>query len=152
MPSLEEEEVGSGLLVTAGFMSLAVALFHVVAAFVPRLQRSFGAPESLIAAGPLAIGVACFALTALFSIWAAYAFSGAGWLPNMPFLGLALLAIGAVYALRGTLLGPQLLAVAGRWPRDIQTEPQHLVSSAVSLTIGLVYLAGTLVSWSELGG
>ncbi len=142
--------MGANLLALAGFMSLAVAAFHVVAAFEPRLQANFGAPERLIAAGPLAIGAAALALAAVFAAWGAYGFSGAGWLPRLPLLSVALVAIGAVYFLRGLLLGPQLLAATGRLRRKIPTDPQRVASSAVSLAIGVVYLAGTATAWSQL--
>jgi len=143
--------VGSSILVIAGAMSLGVALFHVVAAFSPALQRRFGAPESLLAAGPIVMAVAALALAAVFAVWGAYGFSGAGWLDELPLLAPALLAIGAVYALRGLLLAPQLLAAAGRLHGDIPTDRFSLASSAISLTIGLLYLAGTAGAWSTLG-
>ena len=143
--------MGANLLVTAGLMSLGVALFHIVAAFSPALQRRFGAPEGLMAAGPMVMGAASLAMAAVFAVWGAYGFSGAGWLAELPLLALGLLVIGAVYALRGLLLVPQLLAAAGRLRGDIPTDRFSLASSAISLTTGLLYLAGTAAAWSALG-
>jgi hypothetical protein len=142
--------VADVLLAAAGLMSLAVALFHVVAAFSPALQRRFGAPEQLMAAGPIAMTAASLGLAAVFAVWGAYGFSGAGWIAELPLLAPGLLVIGAVYALRGLLLAPQLLAATGRLQGDIPTDRDSLVSSAVSLGIGLLYLAGTAASWSTL--
>jgi hypothetical protein len=143
--------VASGLLVVAGLMSLAVAAFHVAAAFSPALQRRFGAPEQLLAAGPIVMAVASLAMAAVFAVWGAYGLSGAGWIAELPLLGPGLLAIGAIYALRGVMLAPQLLAAAGRLRGDIPTDRDSLISSAVSLTIGLLYLAGAIADWSRLG-
>jgi hypothetical protein len=143
--------VASGLLVVAGLMSLAVAAFHVAAAFSPALQRRFGAPEQLLAAGPIVMAVASLAMAAVFAVWGAYGLSGAGWIAELPLLGPGLLAIGAIYALRGVMLAPQLLAAAGRLRGDIPTDRDSLISSAVSLTIGLLYLAGAVADWSRLG-
>jgi hypothetical protein len=144
--------VANALLVIAGLMSLAVALFHVAAAFSPALQRQFGAPQQLMAVGPVAMAAASLALAAVFALWGAYGLSGAGWLAELPLLAPGLLLIGAIYALRGTLLMPQLLAAAGRLRGDIPTDRLSLISSAVSLTIGLLYLAGLAGVWSRLTG
>jgi hypothetical protein len=143
--------VGSGLLVVAGLMSLAVAAFHVGAAFMPAWQRTFGAPEQLIEAGPLAMGAACFALATVFAAWAAYGFSGAGLILKLPLLALGLAAIAAIYTLRGLMLAPQLVARAGMLRREIPTDLPSVTSSAVSLAIGLTYVAGTVAAWPELG-
>jgi hypothetical protein len=140
--------VGSALLMLAGLLGMAVALFHVVAAFSPVLQRQFGAPERLLAAGPIVMGAASLLLAAVFAAWGLYGLSGAGWLARLPLLAPCLIGIGAVYALRGVLLAPQLLAADGRVRGDIPTDRLSLLSSAVSLTIGLLYLAGTAAAWS----
>ncbi len=143
--------MASGLLSVAGLMSLAVAAFHVAAAFSPALQRRFGAPEQLLAAGPAVMAAVSLAMAGLFAVWAAYGFSGAGWIAELPLLGPGLMVIGAVYTLRGVMLAPQLLAAAGRLRGDIPTDRDSLASSAVSLTIGLVYLAGIAADQSRLG-
>ncbi|MGD0247552.1 MAG: hypothetical protein ABSB75_00715 [Candidatus Limnocylindrales bacterium] len=140
--------MGGALLVLAGLLGMAVALFHIVAAFSPVLQRQFGAPERLLAAGPIVMGAASLLLAAVFAAWGLYGLSGAGWLARLPLLAPCLIGIGAVYALRGVLLAPQLLAAAGRVRGDIPTDRLSLLSSAVSLTIGLLYLAGTAAAWS----
>ena len=142
--------MASAFLVVAGLMSLAVALFHVVAAFSPALQRRFGAPEQLMTAGPVVMAAASLGLAAVFAAWGAYGFSGAGAIAELPLLAPGLVVIGAVYALRGFLLAPQLLAATGRLHGDLPTDRDSLVSSAVSLGIGLLYLAGTSASWSTL--
>jgi hypothetical protein len=142
--------MGDSLLVAAGLMSLAVAAFHIGAAFMPSWQRTFGAPQALIDAGPLTIGAASFALAALFGAWGAYGFSGAGLIAELPLLAAGLVTIAAVYTSRGLMLVPQLLARAGRLRREIPVDLPSLASSAVSLAIGLTYVAGTATSWSEL--
>jgi hypothetical protein len=142
--------VAANLLVTAGLLSLGVALFHVAAAFSPTLQRQFGAPERLLAAGPVVMAAAALGLAAVFAVWGAYGLSGGGWLGKLPLLAPGLLAIGAVYALRGVLLAPQLLAATGHLSGDVPSDRLGLLSSGASLVIGLLYLAGAAAAWSQL--
>jgi hypothetical protein len=142
--------MGNWWLLAAGLGSLAVVGFHVAAAFSPRLQRGFGAPESLIEKGPVAMGAAALVLAGVFAAWAAYAFSGAGLLPRAPLLGPCLLLIGAIYTARGMLLLPELLMAAGAMRARLPTDVQRVGSSAVSLAIGLAYLVGTIAGWTQL--
>ena len=96
----------------AGFSSLGVALFHVIGAFSPSLCAAFGAPKRLIEAGRIPLALVCFAAAGVFALWGLYAFAGAGWLPPFPFLRSGLMAIGAIYSIRGLGLAPQLLVRA----------------------------------------
>jgi hypothetical protein len=137
-------------LVAAGLLSAAVALFHVIAAFSPSLSLYFGAPPKLVTKGPWALGAAALLCAGVFAAWAAFAFSAAGWLPRLPWLRPGLVAIGLVYTARGVLLAPQLLARSGLGDWSVPTEGQHVLSSVVSLAIGLVHLVGAALSWPEL--
>jgi putative oxidoreductase len=134
-----------GWLVIAGFLSLGVALFHVVGAFIPRLAKYFGAPERLLSAGRVAFALVTLLIAAVFALWGLYGLSGAGWLTPLPLLRPALVIIGAIYLFRGALILPQLLAVTNLVALKVPTERQHILSSAASLTIGIAYLVGIIV-------
>jgi len=143
---------GKRPLELAGWLSAALALFHVVVVFFGApAYRYFGAGEEIARqaeAGSFFPAALTLAVAAVFVVFALYAFSGAGAIRRLPLLRLGLLAISAMYLLRGLLLLPQLVAFfhhAGLVP------PRALAFSSVSLTIGLVYLAGTLRSWPRLG-
>ena len=144
--------MGSGLLVIAGSLGLAVALLHAIIAFSPAMCRTFGAPESFIARGPGVVTVVTLLLAAMFATWGLYGFSGAGWLPRLPFLAPALVGIGSTFTARGLMLFLQLLVRAGVVRSSAPASRRDVVFSAASLVIGIVYLAGTLASWQALRG
>ena len=104
------------LLKVAGISSGCVAALHVLIILrgAPA-YRYFGAGEQMArlaeqgsAAPALVTGVAAV----VFATWAAYALAGAGMLKRPPFLRTGLILIGAIYVLRGILIGPQL---CGGW-------------------------------------
>jgi hypothetical protein len=144
---------GTALLTLAGSGSALVALLHAVIIVVGAPgYRYFGAGEEMArldeqgAPGPALVTAA---LTAVFAIWAAYAFSGARFLRPLPLLRTGLVAIGTIYALRGLAVLPEAYWLAsGRFPPVLPRQP---VFSAVSLAIGLAYLTGTGRAWGTLG-
>ncbi|MBW3618576.1 MAG: hypothetical protein KY446_12705 [Proteobacteria bacterium] len=50
------------------------------------------------------------AIAAVLAVWAAYAWAGAGLIPRLPLMRTVLVAISAVYLLRGLVLAPALAA------------------------------------------
>jgi hypothetical protein len=134
-----------GWLVIAGFLSLGVALLHVVMAFIPRLAKYFGAPERLLSAGRVVVALATLLIAAVFALWGLYGLSGAGWFAPLPLLRPVLVTIGAIYSFRGAFILPQLLTATRLATFKVPTERQHILSSAASLTIGIAYLVGIIV-------
>ena len=131
----------------AGAASLGVALLHVGIIFYGGpAYRYFGAGERLARLAERGSQEPTFitsVLVVMFSAWAAYAFSGAGVIPRLPYLQTALLLIGLVYAGRGLALVPQIYL----WMNDggsAVVPVRHLWFSAASLAIGVLYLAGTM--------
>jgi hypothetical protein len=127
------------LLGLAAAASLAVALLHVVLAFSVSLCRFCGAPEWLWAASTFVRVSVTLAVAAAFAALAA-----------VPLLALtsewrwprvALAPVGALYTLRGLLLVPEVLVLAGLLRIDEVLPPQMPVFSAISLGIGLLHLA-----------
>lgn len=142
------------LLKLAGVLSALVALLHVAIVLVgPRAYRYFGAGErmaQLAEKGFPGPALLTLALTMVFAMWSAYAFSGAGLLRRLPLLRPALVAIGSIYTVRGLILGPQLIWF---FTGDRDAVPlRHIVFSAVSLVTGLAYLIGAKAVWAQLGG
>lgn len=139
------------ILSAAGWLSAAVAVLHIVIIFLgPPAYRYFGAGEDMARqaeAGSLLPAGVTLAVTVVFAAFALYAFAGAGRLRRPPLLRTGLIVIAAIYLLRGVALFPEL----AQYARDSSTVmPRHLVFSAVSLTIGLFYLAGTVLLWPRL--
>jgi hypothetical protein len=141
------------LLKLAGVMSSLVAALHVyIIVQGGPAYRHFGAGERMarLAEQGSAMPALLTAGSALvFAVWAAYAFSGAAMLPRAPFLRTGLILIGAVYVVRGVLLGPQLL-----WWFEgyrVAVPVRQLVFSLGALVTGVVYLEGTRVAWASLG-
>ncbi|HYW08227.1 MAG TPA: hypothetical protein VE913_14790 [Longimicrobium sp.] len=146
----ESDPSGQRWLGAAAIGSFAVAVLHLAVIFI-------GAPGyAYLGAGDLAPlatrgspipALLTSVLTALFALFGIYALSGAGRFRRLPVLRLALLAIGAVYTLRGLLLPLELYALARG---AASFPPRYAVFSAMSLAIGLLYLVGTTRLWSNL--
>ena len=77
----------------------------------------------------------------MLAIWAAYAFSGAGLIPRLPLLKLALAAISAVYLVRALGYIPLLSATGA------PVGTFAWVSSAIVLVYAVVHIMGTAQLW-----
>jgi hypothetical protein len=137
------------MLRVAGGLSFAVAIFQAVISISPSWSLYFGAPEKLVS-NILMLYVAGFAAAVIFIVFGLYALSGAGYIRPLPLLRLGLLGIGGVYTLRGLLAIPLLLIMTGILQSTENVPSPALVSSLVSLFIGVLYLAGTMLGWREL--
>jgi hypothetical protein len=139
---------GSGWLVTGGVLSLLAALIHLgCIAFGASWFRFFGAPEPLIvnyANGAMGLVWITVAISMVLALWAAFAFSGAGLISRLPLLRTGLIAIAAIYLLRGAMLFPAL--VLAPYPRS----EFDIWSSAVVLVYGIAYAVGTWLAWPSL--
>jgi hypothetical protein len=139
---------GNAWLVAGGVLSALAALLHLgVIAGGPAWYRFFGAGEGmarLAERGSLYPPLITVAIAALLALWAAYAFAGAGLLPRLPLMRTALVAILAVYLLRGLVIVP-LAAV-----RPDQLHGFALWSSLIVLAYGIAYAVGTWRAWPLL--
>lgn len=136
-------------LAIGGGLSLAAAFAHLACIVGgPAWYRFFGAGERLaqgVERGALMPHVITFGIAALLATWAAYAFSGAGLIGRLPLLKLALIAITAVYLLRGLVLfRPSLLGRA-----DL-SDAFLLWSSLIVLVMGIVHVIGIWRGWNTL--
>ncbi len=135
-------------LVFAAVLSAIAALLHIAIIFGgASWYRFFGAGEkfaSAAAAGRRYQDVVTAGIAGVLFVWAAYALSGAGVLPRLPFLKLALWLITAVYLLRGLALVPLLLFARSK------ATPFLIWSSLICIGYGGVHLVGVTQAWPAL--
>jgi hypothetical protein len=135
-------------LVLGGVLSAAAALLHLaVIAGGPDWYRFFGAGEEMARMaeqGRLTPHFVTIGIALVLAIWAAYAFAGAGLIRRLPLIRTALVAITAVYLLRGIVIVPALLKVPG------MSDPFSLWSSAIVMVYALAYALGTWRAWPAL--
>ena len=133
-------------LIAGGWLSAAAALLHLGCIIEgPAWYRLFGAPEPLIVAleaGDTTLHWITAGIVVLLAVWSAYAFAGAGLMRRLPLMRTALIAITAIYLVRGLLIVPVLMS-----PNPAQFD---IWSSLVVLVFGLVYALGTARAWLAL--
>lgn len=89
----------------------------------------------------------CLVIVAVLGTFGLYAWSAAGRMRRLPAVRGGLLAVGAIYTLRGLALIPQAIVMLkhpGVFPW------QAPVFSLVALALGLAHLAGAKQRWREL--
>lgn len=136
------------MLVVSGVLSFAVALFQIIIGFSPSLSLYFGAPEAL-STNIYALIFVSFAVAGILGICGAYAISGAGYIRPLPRLRQVLVVIGGLYILRGLVLIPEFLVVAGVFQTSISVAPRFVAFSAASLLIGSLFITGTIGGWNS---
>ena len=139
---------GNPWLVAGAALSALAAILHLgVIAGGPDWYRFFGAGEGMARMaeqGRIEPILITLAIAALLAIWSAYAFAGAGLIRRLPLMRTALIAITAIYLLRGLALVP-LLAL-----RPELATPFDVWSSLIVLAYGATYAVGTWRGWPEL--
>lgn len=135
------------ILVFAGVLSFAIALFHAVIGFLPSLSLYLGAPDVLVTNIYLLIIVSLL-IAGIIAVFGLYAISGAGYIRTLPWLKQILVVISGIYILRGLLLVPEFLVVIGVLDISIPVAPRFVIFSLGSLLIGLIYLSGTIGGWN----
>jgi hypothetical protein len=134
---------GRAWLLWGALLSFAIALFHIIIAFVDiPLVPHFGA---LLRRDAFILSL----FGALYFLFGIYALSGGGWVRRLPLLDVGLVVMSSIYTLRG--LGVftetfQLLAAGGPFPLHLP------LISLMFLVTGCVYLVGTIKSWEWLHG
>jgi len=137
------------MLVFAAVLSALAALAHVgVVIGGADWYRLFGAGEGMARLAergspyPAAITLL---IAAVLAVWSAYALSGAGVLPVLPLLKLALASITVVYTLRG------LAGFVIAWAAPGGNSPTFWIwSSVICLFVGVVHVIGLYRAWPQL--
>lgn len=135
-------------LVIGAALSAIAALLHVgCIIFGAEWYRFFGAGErmaQMAATGSWYPAIVTSLIAAMLFTWSLYALSGAGVIPRLPLLRLALGAITAIYLLRGLAVLPLVFLAPGR------STAFWWWSSAICLVIGLTHLVGLRQAWERL--
>jgi hypothetical protein len=135
-------------LAAGALLSAVAALLHLgIIAGGPAWYRFFGAGERFARAAAegrwyptvVTLGIAAVLLT-----WSAYALAGAGVVTRLPLLKAALVAITAVYLVRGIAFAPLVLAKGGT------LTPFVVWSSVICFGYGMVHLVGLVQRWTAL--
>ncbi len=145
---MKKGAVANPWLVTGGVLSALAGFLHLaVIAGGPDWYRFFGAGEQMARMaeqGLLTPAVVTVAIAALLFTWSAYAFAGARMIRRLPLMRTALVAITAIYLLRGLVLVPAL-AIQGSG-----IDAFTLWSSLIVLVYGLTHAIGTWRAWPLL--
>ncbi len=138
-------------LVAGGCLSMAAALLHLaVIVGGPDWYRFFGAGEAMALAaerGSPMPALVTLGISILLSVWAAYAFAGAGVIRRLPLIRTALVLISAIYLARGLVLLPMLIF----YPHALsKIGGFDIWSSIIVLVFGIAYAIGTWRAWPYL--
>ena len=140
--------MSAGWLIAAGILDLLAALLHLACLVGgPAWYRFMGAGERmarLAETGSFRPALITIGIATILFVWSAYAFSGAGLLPRLPLLKLALLTICGVYTLRAAALPLMLIYMSDRGTTFLY------ISSAVVLVFALVHGVGIWLNWESL--
>jgi hypothetical protein len=138
----------NGPLAVGALLSAVAALLHLgIIAGGPAWYRFFGAGERFARAaaeGRWYPTVVTLGIAAVLFIWSAYALAGAGVIGRLPLLKAALVAITAVYLVRGIAFAPLVLAKGGT------LTPFVVWSSVICFGYGVVHLVGLVQRWTAL--
>lgn len=109
--------------------------------------RFFGAGEQIAQMAEQGLWyptIVTLVIVALLLSCAGYALSGAGVIKRLPLIKLALVGIGAIFLLRGTLF----VGLIPMFPGNSLTF--WVVSSSICVLIGVLFAIGTYQQWSYL--
>jgi len=142
-------------LMAAGSCSLAIAVLHLVIIIAGGdWYRFFGAGEELATMaenGAIYPAILTAGVAMVFAVWAAYAYSAAGIVRRLPFCKAALVLISAAYVLRGLGGLPLVLLIDNPYLSELRANMVFmLVSSLISLIVGVLYSLGTWRVWHSL--
>jgi len=135
-------------LLIAAILSLIAALLHIFCIIGGEdWYRVLGAGEKmamLAAQGSWIPTLVTLFVASILTVWACYAFSGAGILPRMPLLKVGLFIIAFIYIARGLVLLPLSLG----WLNETeQSNTFWFWSSVICLVYGFFYAIGTYQLW-----
>jgi hypothetical protein len=132
------------MLQVGGFLNLLVAAAHLALPF-------FAKPNGPLTVSPyfethrLVFFLAAAGIAAVAAIFGLYGLSGGGRIRRLPFLRTGLIFVGVLFLL--DLVNMALRQAArGGW----QSLSRPSIAPLALLTIGLLYLAGTIGRWKEL--
>ena len=137
------------LLVFGGILSGLIALLHLLIIIGGSdWYRFFGAGEGmaqLAENGSTYPTLITASLVVILTLWALYAFSGAGIINKLPLLKPVLAAIAMIYLLRGIFGIPIVIYVDQPYLNELEGKMVFMIcSSVISFTCGILYLIGSM--------
>jgi len=137
----------------AGLLSFIVSAMHIAVIFGgPNWYRFFGAGERMAQMAEqnlLKPTLITISISIVLAVWGAYAWSGAGLIPRLPFLKFILSIITAVYLIRG--FGGLIAPFVSNHPQILQNSVSFWVwSSVICILFGMVHLKGVVDKWPVL--
>ncbi|WP_271078857.1 hypothetical protein [Aurantiacibacter sp. MUD61] len=139
---------GTSWLVAGGWLSIAASALHIACIIGgEEWYRFFGAGEEIAMAaarGEIWPHLITLAIAAMLGVWGLFAFSGAGKFRRLPLLRTGLIAISAIFLLRGLMLVPLHL-----WRPEL-TDAFTVWSSLIVLVYGIAYAVGTWKAWPAI--
>ena len=137
----------------AGFLSFIVSAVHIAIIFGgPRWYRFFGAGEGMAQMAEqnlLRPTLITASISMVLAVWGAYAWSGAGLIPKLPFLKTVLSTITVVYLIRGC--GGLIAPFVSNHPLIVQNSIGFWVwSSIICILFGIIHLKGVIEKWAVL--
>ncbi|WP_461535361.1 hypothetical protein [Spongorhabdus nitratireducens] len=141
-------------LLLGGYSSLAISLLHLLMIIGGSdWYRFFGAGEAfaqMAESGSLYPHFVTAVIAGIFAVWGMYALSGAGVFRLLPLTRWVLVIVTAIYLLRGLKGIPLVLFADHPYLAELGDRMLFmLVSSALSLALGIMYLAGTRQLWKS---
>jgi putative oxidoreductase len=135
------------LLIIGGIISMLAALLHIAIIIGgPEWYRFFGAGEGmaqLAESGSTYPTLITTSIAVIFTIWALYAFSGAGIIKKLPLLKPVLVTISIIYLMRGVFGIPLVIYIDKPYLNELEGKMVFMIwSSIISLTCGILYLLG----------
>ena len=141
---------GKTWLLAAGFVSSAMALFHIGIVVVGEpAYRHFGGASfaERAAAGSWGPAAMLLIIASVFALFAFYGFAGARLGPRPPFLRTGLILISLLYGVHGLFVVPELVA---RLLHRASGMPSNLGVDAIFLAMAVPYVVGTVMAWPDL--
>lgn len=138
-------------LLLGASLSLFLGVFHVPFLFLGEAAaRFFSAPPlvlRLVREHSPWLCLVVLVVLGVFGLFGAYGLSGAGKIRRLPLLRFGLVAVAAIYTLRG-LVFPLELRLVMLNPEKFP--PQKPVFSLIALGVGVLYWVGLRGLWHEL--
>ncbi|HTD05844.1 hypothetical protein [Undibacterium sp.] len=137
----------NSLLLLAAVLNAICSLLHVLIIFGGAAwYRFFGAGERMAnaaASGEWYPAVITSGIAAVLMMWAAYALSGAGVIPPLPFIRTCLGIITVIFLCRGFAVVPLFLFARAK------VNGFMAWSSLICIAIGFVHLSGLMQVWAQ---
>lgn len=134
------------MLILAALLNFAISILHVAIVVTgPAAYLYFGAGSEFASAaadGSLWPHAVTLVLAGIFSIWGLICLSYAGVLPRLLLVEWGVLAIAAVYSVRGLAIVAQAVGIVLFDGGDGAIGAKDLILSAVALCVGIVHING----------